>query len=51
MFGPDLITVVGPDLITVVQRPNNFIRWIRNSSASKIYFTLNVFQGFRTLLN
>ena len=35
----------------VVQRPDKFIRWIRHSSASKIYFTLNVVQGFRTLPN
>ena len=35
----------------VVQRPDNFIRWIRHYSGSKIYFTLNVVQGFRTLLN
>ena len=35
----------------VVQRPDNFIRWIRHSLASKIYFKLNVFQGFRTLPN
>ena len=35
----------------VVQRLDNFIRWIRHSSASKIYFTLNVVQGFRTLPN
>ena len=31
----------------VVQRPDNFIRWIRHYSGSKIYFTLNVAQGFR----
>ena len=35
-------------LAPVVQRPDNFIRWIRHSSASKIYFTLNVVQGFCT---
>ena len=35
----------------VVQRPDNFIRWIRHYSGSKIYFTLNVVQGFRTLPN
>ena len=35
----------------VVQRPDNFIRWIRHYSGSKIYFTLNIFQGFRTLPN
>ena len=35
----------------VVQRPDNFIRWIRHCSGSKIYFTLNVVQGFRTLPN
>ena len=38
-------------LARVVQRLDNFIRWIRHSSASKIYFTLNVVQGFRTLPN
>ena len=38
-------------LASVVQRPDNFIRWIRHFPASKIYFTLNVFQGFRTLPN
>ena len=26
---------------TIVQRPDNFVRWIRHYSASKIYFTLN----------
>ena len=35
----------------VVQRPDNFIRWIRHYLGSKIYFTLNVVQGFRTLPN
>ena len=35
----------------VVQRPHNFIRWIRHYSGFKIYFTLNVVQGFRTLPN
>ena len=35
----------------VVQRPDNFFRWIRHSSAPKMYFTLNVVQGFRTLPN
>ena len=35
----------------VVQRPENFIRWIRHYSGSKINFTLNVFQGFHTLPN
>ena len=35
----------------VVQRPDNFIRWIRHYSGSKIYFTFNVVQGFRTLPN
>ena len=35
----------------VVQRPDNFIRWIRHYSGSKIDFTLNVVQGFRTLPN
>ena len=29
-------------LAPVVQRPDNFIRWIRHYSGSKIYFTLNV---------
>ena len=38
-------------LVPVVQSPDNFIRWIRHYSASKIYFTLNVVQGFRTLPN
>ena len=33
----------------VVQRPDNFIRWIRHYLGSGIYFTLNVVQGFRTL--
>ena len=35
----------------VVKRPDNFIRWIRYYSGSKIYFTLNVVQYFRTLQN
>ena len=35
----------------VVQRPDNFIRWIRHYSGSKIYFTLTVVEGFRTLPN
>ena len=35
----------------VVQRQDNFIRWIRHYSGSKIYFTLNVVQGFGTLPN
>ena len=35
----------------VVQRPDNFIRWIRHYTRSKIYFTLNVVQGFCTLSN
>ena len=39
------------DLAPVVQRQDNFIRWIRHHSGSKIYFTLNVVQGFRTLPN
>ena len=38
-------------LAPVVQRPDNFIRWIRHYSCSKIYFTLNVVQGFCTLPN
>ena len=37
--------------VPVVQRPDNFIRWIRRYSGSEIYFTLNVVQGFRTLPN
>ena len=44
----DLKIVLAP----VVQRPNNFIRWIRHSdSVSKNYFTLNVVQDFHTLPN
>ena len=39
------------DLAPVVQRPDNFIRWIRHYSWSKINFTFNVVQGFRTLPN
>ena len=39
------------DLAPVVQRPDNFIRWIRHYSGSKISFTLNVVQGCRTLPN
>ena len=35
----------------VVERPDNFIRWIRHYSGSKIYFTLNVVQRFLTLPN
>ena len=35
----------------VIQRPDNFIRWIRYYSGCKIYFTLNIVQGFRTLAN
>ena len=35
----------------VVRRPDNFIRWIRHYTGPKIYFTLNVVQGFRTLPN
>ena len=31
-------------LAPVVQRPDNFIRWIRHYSGSEIYFTLNVVQ-------
>ena len=30
---------------------DKFIRWIRHYSGSKIYFTLNVVQGFHTLPN
>ena len=37
--------------VPVVQRPDNFIQWIRHYSGSKIYFTLNVVQGFHTLPN
>ena len=53
-LGPD--NVFGPlreanVLAPVVQRPDNFIRWIRLYSGSKIYFTLNVVQGFLTLPN
>ena len=39
------------NLAPVVQRPDNFIRWIRLYSGSKIYFTLNVVHGFLTLPN
>ena len=39
------------DQAPVVQRPDNFIRGIRHYSGSKIYFTLNVVQGFRTIPN
>ena len=39
------------DLAPVVQRPDNFIRWIRHYSGSKIYFTLHVAHIFRTLPN
>ena len=35
----------------VFQRPDNFIRWIRHYPGSKIYFKLNVVQGFGTLPN
>ena len=38
-------------LAPAVQRPDNFIWWIRHYLGSKIYFTLNVVQGFRTLPN
>ena len=38
-------------LAPVVQRPDNFIRWIRLYSGSKIYFMLNVVKSFRTLPN
>ena len=37
--------------VPVVQRPDNFIRWIMHYSGSKIYFTLNVVQGFCILPN
>ena len=39
------------DQAPVVQRPDNFIRWIRHSSASKIYFTLNVVHGFELFVH
>ena len=39
------------DQAPVVQRPDNVIRRIRHYSGSKIYFTLNVVQGFGTLPN
>ena len=39
------------DQAPVVQRPDNFIWWIRHYSGSKINFTLNVVQGFRSLPN
>ena len=39
------------DMAPVVQRQDNFIRWIRHYTGSKIYFTLNVVQGFRRLPN
>ena len=35
----------------VVQRLDNFIRWIRHYSGSKIYFKLNIVQAFRTIQN
>ena len=38
-------------LAPVVQRPDNFIRWIRHYSGSKIDFMFNAVQGFRTLPN
>ena len=38
-------------LAPVVQRPDNFIHWIRHYSVSKLYSTLNVEQGFSTLPN
>ena len=47
-------TETGMDLINqapVVQRLDNFFRWIRHFLGSKIYFTLNVVQGFHTLPN
>ena len=46
-LGPRHIKVQVP----VVQRPGNFIRWIRHYSGAKICFTLNVVQGFRILPN
>ena len=39
------------DLAPVVQRLDNFIQWIWHYSGSKIYFMLNIVQGFRTLPN
>ena len=39
------------ELAPVVQRPDNFIRWIRHYSGSKLYFTFNVVHGFHTLPN
>ena len=53
VFGGDfvLIPFVAEYQAPVVQRPDNFIRWIRHYSGSKIYFTLNVVQGFLTLPN
>ena len=39
------------DLGPVVQRPDNFIRWIRHYSGLKIYLTLNVVKGFRSFSN
>ena len=52
------VLVIGPsakhnntDQAPVVQRADNFIRWIRHSSGSKIYLRLNVVQGFCTLAN
>ena len=41
--------VVRKQQAPVVQRPDNFIRWIRHYSGSKIYFMLKVVQSFRTL--
>ena len=38
-------------LAQVVQKPDNFIWWVRHYSGSKICFTLNVVQGFSTLPN
>ena len=35
----------------VVQRQDNVFRWMRHYSGYKIYFTLNVVQGIRTLPN
>ena len=48
---PDKLFINGKLLAPVVQRPDNFIRWIRHYTGSKIYFTSNVVQGFHTLPN
>ena len=51
MFICDKLSKTGMDFrgqAPVVQRADNFIRWIRYYSGSKIYFRLNVVQGFCT---